>query len=143
MTSHTADETHELRTDRMLEYGLGQGSTEDIWGVGYSHDMIGEGTSEESEPYHTGSTEWPEARSAQWHAARIRYLLRHPEELEQPIEVDCECYNDRVFPIPDIRDGWHRYYAHLHRKRTTINATFSGLVTLLEYLTGESDKAPE
>lgn len=95
---------------------------------------------------HGGSTpnDWYrfQNRDPCYHAARIRYLIDNPHEME-PIEIDNECTGGVINPIPVILDGWHRYYAHVLGELRTIQATYGGRLDLLEYLEGETDIEPE
>jgi hypothetical protein len=78
-------------------------------------------------------------RSAVWHAGRVRYLMQHPEELEHPIDIDCECVRGQVLAVPIILDGWHRYSAHRMLKSRVVPASFGGRVDLARYLSGKTN----
>lgn len=132
-------EYYKFRMDRMLEYGW----MDDPWGdlASFHLDMIGQGTSEEAIPFSWGN-ECGWEKTGDWHAGRIRHLISHPKELSQPIEVDCECSQNRILALPLIVDGWHRFLAHIWTKAPIINATFGGLVDLREYLEGVTDTRP-
>ncbi len=78
-----------------------------------------------------------------WHAARILWLIKNPESLEDPISVDNHCHYGNVYPLPEIMDGWHRFFAHRFLGNETIPALYSGRVDLLRYLQGKTDKLPE
>ena len=134
---------YEILLDRLVEcFGAGPCDEDDIWGVGFYPSMIDEGTSLEPSCYTPDGHNAPRKWTAETHAARIRYLMQSPEDLEAPISLDCICGGGRVYAIPVILDGWHRYFAHHALKRKTIRAGFGGRVDLLEYLTGESDERP-
>lgn len=129
------DPIYKFHVDRMLFCGLGRDYWEDPWGVGFSMDMV-ENAKEKSTPYNG------KERSAKWHAGRVKYLANHPELLDDPISVDCECMNNRVLPMPIIIDGWHRFFAHLVIGKKTIRATFGGLEDVREFLDGTIDFLP-
>jgi len=77
-----------------------------------------------------------------WHAARIRWLLEHPENLEDPISVDAVCNYGVVYPVPEIVDGWHRFFAYRYLGKRKIPAFFSGRVDLLDYLRLRTNQPP-
>lgn len=76
-----------------------------------------------------------------WHIGRILYFVNNPNKIE-PLNLDNQCAFSNILPIPIITDGHHRYIAAVIRKDKFIPAYYSGLVSLLEYLTGESDIKP-
>jgi len=129
--------THYFYMDRLMEYGLHD--FEDPWGEGFRLEMVLNGTSQEHEPYSDSGIE----RNASWHAARIRYLMVHPKDLEDPIWIDCECNGDRILAQPCIIDGWHRFFAHIVLQRVVIAATFGGLCDVCDYLEGRIEDRPE
>ena len=77
-----------------------------------------------------------------WHAARIRWLLEHPENLEDPISMDCVCNYGAIYPVPEIVDGWHRFFAYRYLGKRKIPAFFSGRVDLLDYLRLRTNQPP-
>ena len=77
----------------------------------------------------------------EWHIGRILYFINNPDKIES-IDLDNVCTFSSILPIPIITDGHHRYIATVIRKDEFISAKYSGLVSLLEYLTGESDIKP-
>lgn len=131
---------------------------EDPWGVDFKLERIGQGTSEEPvfgvprkrvDKSRRGG--FPVAnlyappvsdKAAKWHAGRVRYLISHPEQLADPIEVDCVCEGTTILPVPTIVDGWHRFFAHVWTEQRVINATFGGLVDVAEYLEGTRHVLP-
>ena len=56
--------------------------------------------------------------------------------------LDNQYMFSNILPIPIITDGNHRYIASVIRKNEFIPVKYSGLVDLLDYLTGESDVKP-
>jgi hypothetical protein len=78
-----------------------------------------------------------------WHAARVLWLVMNPENLEDPISVDNHCHYGHVYPVPEIMDGWHRFYAHQFLGRERIPTLYGGRVDLKDYLSGKRDKPPE
>jgi len=77
----------------------------------------------------------------EWHIGRILYFVNNPDKIE-PIMLDNQCAFSNIYPIPIITDGNHRYIATVIRKDECIPVYYSGLVSLLEYLTGESNVKP-
>lgn len=94
---------------------------------------------EESYQKHTNSY----SPSRQWHAARILWMTQNPESLTDPIELDNHCHMGRIYPVPEITDGWHRLYAHKYLGSKKIPALYGGRADLLDYLSGKTDKCPE
>lgn len=78
-----------------------------------------------------------------WHAARIMYLLKNPQLLEDPISIDNQCNNGMVYPIPIILDGWHRIFAHRILGSEKLQVFYGGRVDLLRYLAGKRKKPPQ
>jgi len=76
------------------------------------------------------------------HIERIVFFVDHPQEIT-PIFLDNKCEGMNILPIPIIEDGHHRFMASMYRNDDVIPAHYSGLVSLLEYLKGESDIKPE
>ena len=74
----------------------------------------------------------------EWHIGRILYFINNPDKIES-IVLDNVCTFSSILPIPIIIDGHHRYIATVIRNDEFIPAKYSGLVSLLEYLKGESD----
>lgn len=82
-------------------------------------------------------------RTAAYHVGRIRWLMEHVSEWKHtPISVDNFCDHGHFGP-PIVVDGHHRLCAAALLKRRYILATYSGLVSTLDYLTGVSRRAPE
>lgn len=135
---------HHVLMDRLVDF-LGE---PDPWGVDFTLSMVADVTPDERKAACVAfdsimGQEDGRASDPKWHAARIAYLIANPERLEDPIEIDNHCNGGVIYPIPEILDGWHRYYAHLWLKKPTIRATYGGLVDLLEYLEGLTDVIPE
>jgi len=78
----------------------------------------------------------------EWHIGRILYFVNNPDKID-PIMLDNDYSDYDIFPIPIITDGNHRYVATVIRNDEFIPANYNGLVSLLEYLKGESDIKPE
>lgn len=141
--------------DRLAEYGIDACSWSDPWGAGFHPSMIDDGSDILAEPYtnspyscrglnpsvskSSSSPIW----SAEKHAARIRYILKTPQLMNSPIEVDCLCNAGTILAMPVIVDGWHRLHAHWFLGREGILATFGGRTDLWDYLRGVSSVAPE
>lgn len=137
-----AEPVHEVIVGRLRYYN----TTEDPWRCEFKLKMIDEVTDEDMETLgiHQSHDELNcNVKDPRWHAARISYLIRNPELLDEPISIDCQCAGGNVYPIPEILDGWHRLFAHVYLGRERINATFGGLVELVEYLEGKTDECPE
>ena len=75
------------------------------------------------------------------HIARIRFFVENPERMD-PISLDNEVYNG-WFGRPIVVDGHHRLIAAAILRRRRILASYSGLLSTLDYLTGKTRKAPE
>jgi len=98
---------------------------------------------EQKEVFATSWTDVNKSEEAdkEWHIGRILYFVNNPDKID-PIMLDNDCSDYDIFPIPIITDGNHRYVATVIRNDEFIPANYSGLVDLLEYLTGESDIKP-
>ena len=84
---------------------------------------------------------WNGDRDTEYHLGRIRYFLDHlttGADLD-PIEVDNQCDNGHIYPIPILDDGNHRFAAYIIAGRATIPANYGGRVDLLEYLEGTGE----
>jgi hypothetical protein len=143
----SAAKVYHIRMDRLSSYL----DEPDPWVAGFKREMIEEddGSIVANTPY-DGSISWAErllltplAIGPRWHAARIIYLTQHIDQMLTPICIDNMCEGDRIYPVPEILDGWHRYYAHLHLGFKRIRCTYGGLVDLLRYLEGKTDEQPE
>ena len=78
-----------------------------------------------------------------WHIARIRFFVENPEKMD-PISLDHEvCKGCFCFHGPIVVDGHHRLIAAAILRRRRILASYSGLLSTLDYLTGKTRKAPE
>lgn len=107
---------------------------------------IHEAQMEESEPFgDTFKHIRMESKSTEWHIGRIIYFINHPEEIRN-IQLDNVCYNGRIFPIPTIIDGNHRFMAamwlHDQCMMDKVHCEYAGRLDVLEYLTGENDIRP-
>jgi hypothetical protein len=49
---------------------------------------------------------------------------------------------DIIYAVPEIIDGWHRFFAHLFLNRERILCTYGGHIDLLDYLKGETFTPP-
>lgn len=85
--------------------------------------------------------EHEEYNSKEWHIRRILYFINHPDKIT-PLQIDNECINDNILPIPTIVDGNHRYLAAIYLKLNKISVSYAGRIDLLEYLQGKTDKIP-
>jgi hypothetical protein len=79
-----------------------------------------------------------------WDYGRIRYFYEQllSGHVLDPIEVDNECYGDRIYPVPIVNDGHHRLAASHLAKARFIHATYGGRVDLCRYLTGRRSTRP-
>lgn len=139
---------YHIRMDRLNDY-LGE---PDPWGCGFKRELIDEDDgSVVADIAHDHARSLlslpglgqPSVTDPKWHAARIVYLTRHIDQMLNPICIDNQCAGGRIYPIPEILDGWHRYYAHLHLGFGRIRCTYGGLLDLLHYLEGKTDECPE
>jgi hypothetical protein len=78
-----------------------------------------------------------------WDLGRVRHfyeLLRAGKSID-PIDVDNECHNGFIYPVPIVLDGHHRLVAAaLARARIPVH--YGGRIDLLDYLTGKRRTAP-
>jgi hypothetical protein len=74
--------------------------------------------------------------NANWHAARILWMVKNPESLRDPISMDNLVSGGRILCVPKILDGWHRYFAHIHLRKRKIPVLYGGRVDLKRFLTG-------
>lgn len=138
---------YHIRMDRLSDY-LGE---PDPWGCDFKLEMIDkdDGSITADYPYSPHMyvldlrADADLLQDPRWHAARIVYLNQHIDQMLTPISIDNQCHAGRIYPIPEILDGWHRYYAHLHLGFERIRCTYGGLVDLLHYLEGKTDDQPE
>lgn len=80
-----------------------------------------------------------------WDYGRVRHFYERARQNfdEQPITIDNECDEPRIYPIPIVTDGHHRLAgAHLAGKRTIL-AHYGGCVDLLRYLMGARKTRPK
>lgn len=81
-------------------------------------------------------------REASYHVGRIRWLMLHVAAWrDSPISVDNFCDRGHFGP-PIVVDGHHRLCAAALLRRRHILASYSGLVSTLDYLMGARRKAP-
>lgn len=143
-------EIWDFRMDRLQEFFRDR---KDPWGAGFREVFVKkarlvpesfsayvetEGAQKISEGFAAICGRTP-AWSGRKHAGRVRFLMGRPDLLSDPIVIDCVCAGGRVYPIPILIDGWHRYFAHKLLGSPTIRASFGGVVDLAEYLSGRSD----
>lgn len=79
-------------------------------------------------------------RDINYHLGKIKFFVEN--KIDKPIDIDCFCRDGRIYNWPVIIDGRHRYIAALLRNDKFIQATFSGPVGLLNYLTYQSNNKP-
>ena len=130
------DEISSLLVDRLYDAS----PVKDPWGCGFSLDMVLQQVEPQKDtdiPYDTLMLEGKRP-SAEWHAARIRYMIKNPSVLYWPVEVGCFATEDMTFMVPEVLDGWHRLFAHKVMKKKTIDAKFSGDLRLLSFLEGNT-----
>ena len=126
--------------ERLAEYGIDASSWSDPWGACFHPSMIETAGNTNADPYSEDIAYSPFSWSAEKHAARIRYILKTPQLMNSPIEIDCLCNAGTILAMLVIVDGWHRLHAHWYAKRETIPATFGGRLDLWDYLRGESSE---
>ncbi len=80
-----------------------------------------------------------QVRSGLWHVGRIRRFVENPSS--DPIEVDNDCHFGSFGP-PIVIDGHHRLCAAVIRGDKRITASYSGLVSTLEWLKGKRKTCP-
>jgi len=76
------------------------------------------------------------------HIKRILYFIDYPEKIDA-IHINNRCADSKIYPVPFIEDGQHRFLASAYRKEKYIPVIYNGLIDLLEYLKGDSDIKPE
>lgn len=77
----------------------------------------------------------------EWHLGRIKFFINNPEKIS-PIDIDNVCTKWGIIGLPIIVDGNHRFLASLIRGDHTIPAYYSGLISTLDYLTGQTNIKP-
>jgi len=131
-----SDEHEEILLSRLSEYGIPR---VDPWDVGFEESLVLKGTSIRELPYNPNDyVLW----TAEDHAARIRYFMQEPRELDNPIDLDSLCEDGIITCTPVILDGNHRLYARKILACKTVLANFSGRLDLLDYLTGVVNVRP-
>lgn len=75
---------------------------------------------------------------------RIRYFrdLFRSNSPVSAILLDCECHNSRVYPVPVMIDGWHRFAGAFAAKAHKLPVIFNGRLDLLRYLQGRRKTKP-
>lgn len=136
-----------IRIDRLMEF-----LPEEYWGWNEKEIInlddisiaIHEALPEISEPY--GDTwKYPilEHKTREWHIGRIIYFINHPDEIKD-IEIDNQCDNGFVMPVPIIADGWHRWAAarwlYDQGKLDEIQCKYGGRMDVFEYLQGKTEE---
>lgn len=126
-----------IRIDRLLKY---LDLSSDPWGSGFKVEMLArvKGLNLKQYSKDKNCLKW----TALAHARRIKAIMANPEWLQTPIEVDNDCSNGAINPIPILLDGNHRLYANVALNREAIRIHYAGRVDLLKYLKGETTKAP-
>lgn len=79
-------------------------------------------------------------RDELYHLKKIKHFIK--TGIEDPIDIDCFCRDNKVYNWPVILDGRHRYIAAILRNDKIIPATFSGSELLMNYLTGKTSFKP-
>jgi len=69
-------------------------------------------------------------QSREWHLGRIKHFVNNPD-LITPITIDDNCCGN-----VQIIDGNHRYLAKLILNHDSIDCSYNGLVSTLDYLKG-------
>jgi len=67
-------------------------------------------------------------QTREWHLGRIKRFVNNPNLID-PITIDDNCCGN-----VQIIDGCHRYLAKLILNHNTIDCSYSGLVSTLDYL---------
>lgn len=93
-------------------------------------------------PWDPTIEDFPHSNNHWFHASRVLWLTKHPEYLQDPLQMDNDCFNGCIYPIPVILDGWHRFFAHRFLGMDKIPVSYSGRIDLLRYLTGKRKTAP-
>lgn len=86
-----------------------------------------------------------DSRDDTYHWGRIRFFYDQAlagKEID-PIEVDNECSNGRIYPEPVLIEGHHRLSGMFLANSPTIRAFYSGRVDLLRWLQGKRKHKPE
>lgn len=130
---------YHVRMDRLSDYIC----EPDPWGCDFKREMIDQYDGEDMGADMVHDHAMSPITNPKWHAARIVYLIQHIDQMLTPICIDNQVHAGRIYPIPEILDGWHRYYAHLHLGFGRIRCTYGGLLDLLHYLEGKTDDQPE
>lgn len=83
-------------------------------------------------------------RSLSYHRRRIRFFvdMLKSDEILDPITIDNDCHNGRVYPYPIVLDGHHRFIAHLVLNRRFMAVLYSGRTDVLSFLKGRRKTAP-
>lgn len=83
-------------------------------------------------------------RTRAYDVGRIRYwveLLLLGERVP-PVQVDNECWDNMICPVPILVDGNHRMAAHMLVGSDRISAEYGGRLDVLSYLQGRRKKPP-
>lgn len=113
----------------------------DPWEVGFDPSLLGRVRKPNLEMYSTSKQ--PQCWTALDHARRIRTIMGNPDWYNDPIHLDNDCDGNRIYPIPIILDGWHRYFAHVATGDNIIKVIYGGRVDLLRYLEGKRKTCPQ
>jgi len=131
---------HTILMERLLEYGY----PKDPWGAGFHISMVRR--AKWKLPISFSRTEDVTCAVGTWtgaqHAARLRAIMDNEQWYNDPIWLDNQCRGPHIFAIPDIVDGYHRFFAHLVKKDLTIRVCYAGRSDLLRYLQGHRKTPP-
>lgn len=83
-----------------------------------------------------------EAKTKDYHIARIIYFMDHPDEIKD-VEVDNPCIDGGILPGCAIVDGHHRLAAAIILNLDYIDVNYGGREDVLKYISGEIDICPD
>lgn len=97
------------------------------------------------ENYEPASFQYENNRDTEYHLGRLAFFVAAFREgaSVEPLEIDKLCENGLIYPQAILLDGHHRLAAAELIGKTRVPATYGGLVSVLEWLTGETDEEPE
>jgi len=81
-------------------------------------------------------------KGKKWHIGRVIYFINDPSRIT-PISMDNDCHGSRIYPIPIIDDGHHRFAAILYLGLPKFEAYYSGRTDVLRYLQGKRKTKPK
>lgn len=115
----------------------------DPWCVNFKMDLLNDVKGKEKERYIPINL-----KDKYWHVRRINYLINSPSDLFYPINIRSDCtgtfteQSTQYIETPNLIDGWHRFFAHIHLGYETIICNYRGQAKLLKYLKSEINHVP-